>query len=67
MTLTINPAMATLSLKSDLANVTTVPAEFINLIHQNVRLQDDLSLRDQGVEPNDTVVLRDLRLTYNFP
>ncbi|BFZ13826.1 hypothetical protein BsWGS_16865 [Bradybaena similaris] len=66
MNLTLDPAVIIESWKIDLANIINVPAEFIRLIHQNTVLEDDESLRNQSVEPNDTIVLRDSRLTYDF-
>ncbi|CAG5122901.1 unnamed protein product [Candidula unifasciata] len=67
LNLTLDPALTTESLKIDLANVINVPAEFMKLIHLNTVLEDDKSLCNQSVEPNATIVLRDSRLTYNFP
>lgn len=67
MNLTLDREITTFALKNDLRNVTKVPVEFISLIHLNNILEDDKSLQVQGVEHDDVVVLRDLRLSYCFP
>uniref|UniRef100_A0A0B7B1T0 Ubiquitin-like domain-containing protein n=1 Tax=Arion vulgaris TaxID=1028688 RepID=A0A0B7B1T0_9EUPU len=67
MTLTLNPTITAEGLKTDLANLINVPMEFIKLIHQAIALEDEKSLQSQKILPNDTIVLRDSRLTYNFP
>ncbi|CAL1545501.1 unnamed protein product [Lymnaea stagnalis] len=65
--LTLDPSQPTTSLKADLTHLTGVPAEHVLLIHKLKKLNDELSLRDQAVEPNDFIVFRDQRLSYSFP
>lgn len=67
LSLTLDPSKPTSSLKADLTNYTRVPVEHVILIHKQNKLIDELSLRDQAVEPDDIIVLRDQRLNYTFP